>query len=107
MAGKPNVAAELLERMRRAGCPPNVVIYTSLLSAYGAAGDVGSAEGVLRNMQAVGCPPNSRTYTELMSHLLALGGWGGGPGGGGGGEEETEVKYICAAIPVIDQQPAC
>lgn len=75
MAGKPSVAAELLERMRAAGCPPNVVAYTSLLSAYGAAGDAAAAEDVLRRMQAAGCPPNSRTYTELMSHLLALGGW--------------------------------
>lgn len=75
VAGKPSVAEELLRRMQAAGLTPNVIVWTSLLSAYGATRDLGRAEGVLRQMAEAGCPPNGKTYTELMAQLAAQGTW--------------------------------
>ena len=74
MAGKPSVAAEVLRRMQAAGVAANVIAYTSLLSSYGATGDVEAAVGVLQQMEAAGCRPNAKTYTELMTQLAAKGG---------------------------------
>ena len=76
--------------MRAAGRPPNVVTFTSLLSAYGAWGDLAAARGVLEEMRGAGVRPGVKTYTELMLAFSrrgeARGGWGGcGMWGGGGG----------------------
>jgi pentatricopeptide repeat protein len=73
VAGKPSVAAEVVRRMAAEGHPPNVVSYTSLLSSYGATGDIQGAEAVFADMAAAGCKPNAKTYTELMSQLAAKG----------------------------------
>lgn len=49
------------------GLRPGVVIYTTLLNAYGVAGDVAAAHQVLHDMRAARVPPNNFTYSSLMA----------------------------------------
>lgn len=55
------------------GLRPGVVAYTTLLNAYGVAGDVAAAHKVLRDMKAAGVPPNNFTYSSLMAFYSQAG----------------------------------
>ncbi len=59
--------------MASIGIAPGVVCYTTLLNAYGAAGDMAAAQQVLTDMIAAGIKPNSITYTSLMGYYSQLG----------------------------------
>lgn len=59
-------AREVLEEAKAAGVRPNAVMYTSLLNAYGRAGQLQSAADVFREMQQDGVQPPARAYTSLM-----------------------------------------
>jgi len=58
VAGRADVAAEVVARMRRAGCAPNVVTLTALIHAHGRAGHSETSEAVLKQMLREGPPPN-------------------------------------------------
>lgn len=77
-ARRPAAARRAVEDMRAAGLRPDVVIFTALMAAYAAAGDVGRARGVLGEMRAEGVAPNVRTYTVLMQLMGDKGEWVGG-----------------------------
>ena len=62
-----------MREMASLGINPGVVCYTTLLNAYGTAGDVAAAQQVLTDMIAVGVKPNSITYTSLMGYYSQLG----------------------------------
>lgn len=66
-------AAEVMRELSSLGLRPGVVIYTTLLNAYGVAGDVAAAHQVLHDMRAAGVPPNNFTYSSLMA-LYSLAG---------------------------------
>lgn len=59
--------------MADSGVAPGVVSYTSLLNAYGQAGDLAAAHQLLREMQAGGVHPNHFTYTSLMGYYSQRG----------------------------------
>lgn len=46
---------------------PGVVVYTTLLNAYGMSGDMAAAHKVLHDMKAAGVQPNNLTYSSLMA----------------------------------------
>lgn len=46
---------------------PGVVVYTTLLNAYGVSGDLAAAHKVLLDMKAAGVQPNNFTYSSLMT----------------------------------------
>ena len=66
-------AAEVMREMASLGITPGVVCYTTLLNAYGTAGDMAAAQQVLTDMIAAGVKPNSITYTSLMGYYSQLG----------------------------------
>lgn len=106
MAGKPSVAEELVRRMQAAGARPNVIVWTSLLCAYGATRDAGRAEAVLRQMAAAGCRPNGKTYTELMAQLAALGAWGGPQQGRALGAHMPGMpSHLCLRVHKLGGRP--
>ena len=57
----------MLEEAKGAGMRPNTVMYTTLLNAYGQAGQLQAATDVLAEMQQAGVEPEPRTYTSLLS----------------------------------------
>ena len=59
-------AAEVMREIINLGMRPGVVIYTTLLNAYGMSGDAAAANKVLHDMKAAGVPPNNFTYSCLM-----------------------------------------
>ena len=61
-----NRARGVLDEAKAAGHQPNVVMYTTLINAYGRAGQLQAAIAVLDEMQAAGVSPNSMTYTSVM-----------------------------------------
>ena len=61
-------AAEVIREMAGSGVAPGVVCYTTLLNAYGAAGDMAAAHQVVTDMRAAGVKPNHVTYTSLMGY---------------------------------------
>ncbi|KAL0052674.1 hypothetical protein WJX82_005877 [Trebouxia sp. C0006] len=71
--GKTGRAAEVMREMGSLGIAPGVVCYTTLLNAYGTAGDMPAAQQVLTDMIAAGVKPNSITYTSLMGYYSQLG----------------------------------
>lgn len=66
-------AAEVMRELSSLGLRPGVVIYTTLLNAYGVAGDVAAAHQVLRDMRAARVPPNNFTYSSLMAFYSQAG----------------------------------
>lgn len=62
-----------MREMASLGISPGVVCFTTLLNAYGTAGDVAAAQQVLTDMIAAGVKPNSITYTSLMGYYSQLG----------------------------------
>ena len=62
-----------MREMGSLGITPGVVCYTTLLNAYGTAGDMPAAQQVLTDMIAAGVKPNSITYTSLMGYYSQLG----------------------------------
>lgn len=66
-------AAEVIGEMSSLGMRPGVVIYSMLMNAYGAAGDVAAADKVLQDMRGGGMHPNNYTYATLMTLYAQLG----------------------------------
>ncbi|KAJ3137238.1 hypothetical protein HDU90_002024 [Geranomyces variabilis] len=61
-------AKKTMKMMRTAGKPPNVVVYTSLLKYYAAAGKDNKVAETEARMLDDGIVPNSRTYSVLIDH---------------------------------------
>ena len=60
-------AAEVMREIISLDLRPGVVVYTTLLNAYGVSGDVAAAHKVLHDMRAAGVQPNNFTYSSLMA----------------------------------------
>ena len=60
-------AAEVMREIFSLNLRPGVVVYTTLLNAYGVAGDLAAAHKVLHDMKAAGVQPNNFTYSSLMA----------------------------------------
>lgn len=59
--------------MAGSGIAPGVVCFTTLMNAYGLAGDIPAAHQVLEDMRDAGIQPNQITYTSLMGYYSQLG----------------------------------
>lgn len=76
VAGRADVAEEVVARMRAAGEEPNVVTLTALIRAHGSAGRSEKAEAVMKHMLRHGPQPNevsppSRTTSLPSPPLLS------------------------------------
>lgn len=63
------MALQVLSRMEAAGLVPNVVTYTTLMTAYSRSADVDGAESVLQRMKAANVKPNILSYNSLLTAM--------------------------------------
>lgn len=68
VAGRADVAEEVVTRMRAMGSEPNVVTLTALIRAHGRAGHSERSEAVMKQMLLHGPPPNE--VCGSLSHLV-------------------------------------
>jgi len=55
-----------LDRMRKSGCQPDAISFSSVLHACAKSGDMSRAETWLRCMEEEGVEPNATCYTEVI-----------------------------------------
>lgn len=56
----------VFEEAKAAGLQPSIIMYTTLVDAYGGAGQLQAASAVLADMQAAGVAPTVWTYACMM-----------------------------------------
>lgn len=66
-------ALQLLVRMEKAGYPPTLQTYTTIVDGFMKVGDVRMALETVRDMKLAGCRPSATTYNVIMHGLVQAG----------------------------------